>query len=201
MTGPAPNYSTLPTPAPENAAPMDLSARLEALLFVSAGPVTPARLAEVLGRSTADIEEGLRRLESSLTPRGLRVQRHSAGVQLTTSPLAAADVERFLNLESTVHLTRAALETLAIIAYRQPVTRPLVDSIRGVNSETSLHTLLRYGLIEETGRGEGPGRPILYATTQDFLENFGLSSLAELAPIEGPEAAPAGNAIPAATDD
>jgi segregation and condensation protein B len=90
---------------------------------------------------------------------------------------------------------------LAIIAYRQPVTRPLVDSIRGVNSETSLHTLLRYGLIEETGRGEGPGRPILYATTQDFLQNFGLSSLAELAPIEEPEAAPAGDGIPAGAND
>jgi len=180
---------------------MELSARLEALLFVSSGPVAPARLAEVLGRSTADIEEGLRRLEASLAQRGLRVQRHGGGVQLTTSPLAAADVERFLNLESSVHLTRPALETLAIIAYRQPVTRPLVDSIRGVNSETSLHTLLRYGLVEETGRGEGPGRPILYATTQDFLQNFGLSSLAELAPIDEPEAAPAGDGFPAGSND
>jgi segregation and condensation protein B len=201
VTDPAANYSTLPPSASENEAPLDLSARLEALLFVSSGPVAPARLAEVLGRPTAEIEEGLLRLEASLARRGLRVQRHGGGVQLTTSPLAAADVERFLNLESSVHLTRAALETLAIIAYRQPVTRPLVDSIRGVNSETSLHTLLRYGLVEETGRGEGPGRPILYATTQDFLQNFGLSSLAELAPIDEPEAARAGDGIPAGAHD
>jgi segregation and condensation protein B len=97
-------------------------------------------------------------------------------------------VERYLNLESSVHLTRAALETLAIIAYRQPVTRPVIDSLRGVNSETSLHTLLRYGLIEEIGRGEGPGRPILYSTTPDFLQHFGIGSLRELPPMESPEA-------------
>jgi segregation and condensation protein B len=93
-------------------------------------------------------------------------------------------VERYLNLESSVHLTRAALETLAIIAYRQPVTRPVIDSLRGVNSETSLHTLLRYGLIEEIGRGEGPGRPILYSTTPDFLQHFGIGSLRDLPPME-----------------
>ncbi len=99
--------------------------------------------------------------DDQLAGRGLRVQRHGSGLQLTTAAGAAGDVERYLNLESSVHLTRAALETLAIIAYRQPVTRPMIDSLRGVNSETSLHTLLRYGLIEEIGRGEGPGRPLL----------------------------------------
>jgi segregation and condensation protein B len=171
---------------------MDLPARLEALLFVSAGPVAVPRLAEVLGRSIAEVEDGLQSLERLLERRGLRLQRHRAGLQLTTSPFAAVDIERFLNLESTVHLTRAALETLAIIAHKQPVTRPRIDEIRGVNSETSLHTLLRYGLIEETGRGEGPGRPILYATTQDFLQHFGLGSLSELPPVEteAPEARP-----------
>ncbi len=191
MTGPAANYSTLPSAIDETGQAVDLEARLEALLFVSAGPVAPARLAEVLGCSTGEVEEGLRQLEAHLARRGLRVQHHGTGLQLTTSPLVAADIERYLNLESTVHLTRAALEALAIIAYKQPVTRPQIDSIRGVNSETSLHTLLRYGLIEETGRGEGPGRPILYATTQDFMQQFGLSNLAELPPIEEPTAGPA----------
>lgn len=186
MTGPAANYSTLPSAIGENEPAADLAARLEALLFVSAGPVAPARLAEVLGCSTAEIDAGVRQLEAGLARRGLRVQHHGAGLQLTTSPLVAADIERYLNLESSVHLTRAALETLAIIAYQQPATRPHIDSIRGVNSETSLHTLLRYGLIEETGRGEGPGRPILYVTTQDFLQQFGLGGLAELPPIEEP---------------
>jgi len=186
VTGPAANYSTLPSAIGENEPAADLAARLEALLFVSAGPVAPARLAEVLGCSTAEIDAGVRQLEAGLARRGLRVQHHGAGLQLTTSPLVAADIERYLNLESSVHLTRAALETLAIIAYQQPATRPHIDSIRGVNSETSLHTLLRYGLIEETGRGEGPGRPILYVTTQDFLQQFGLGGLAELPPIEEP---------------
>jgi segregation and condensation protein B len=189
VTDPAANYSTPPS-ADLGMAALDLSARLEALLFVSAGPVAPARLAEALGCSTPDVEEGLRQLEAGLGARGLRIQHHRGGLILTTSPRAAADVERLLNLESAVHLTRAALETLAIIAYRQPVTRPLIDSIRGVNSETSVHTLLRYGLVEETGRGEGPGRPILYATTQDFLQHFGLSGLTELPPMEVPEAPP-----------
>src|SRR3989304_4029346 len=80
-------------------------------------------------------------------------------------------------------VSRAALETLSIIAYRQPATRPLIDSIRGVNSEASVHTLVRYGLVEEAGRGEGPGRPILYSTTQDFLQHFGLRSLSDLPPL------------------
>jgi segregation and condensation protein B len=100
-------------------------------------------------------------------------------------------VTRLLDLESTAHLTRAALETLSIIAYRQPATRPLIDSIRGVNSEASVHTLVRYGLVEESGRGEGPGRPILYSTTQDFLHQFGLRSLTDLPPLESGEGQPA----------
>jgi segregation and condensation protein B len=200
MNGPAADYSTLPSSLAKNAPEMDLPARLEALLFVSAGPVPVPRLAEVLGQSVPEVEDGLRALEASLESRGLRLQRHRAGLQLTTSPFAAADVERYLNLESTVHLTRAALETLAIIAYKQPVTRPRIDEIRGVNSETSLHTLLRYGLIEETGRGEGPGRPILYATTQDFLQHFGLGSLAEL-PVMEPETPPAPSQPPVPAAD
>ena len=95
----------------------------------------------------------------------------------------AQDVETLLNLEATTQLTRAALEVLAIIAYEQPVTRPHIDAIRGVNSESALRTLLRHGLIEEAGRTEGPGRPILYVTTPEFLQHFGLGRLAELPPL------------------
>lgn len=93
------------------------------------------------------------------------------------------DIERLLGLEATAHLSQAALEVLAIVAYQQPVTRPHIDSVRGVNSESVLGTLLRHGLIDEAGRSDGPGRPILYVTTPEFLQHFGLASLADLPPL------------------
>jgi segregation and condensation protein B len=181
VTEPTADYSTR---TESTDAPLTLEARIEALLFVSAAPVPAQRLAEALGVGTGEVEGALPTLEAKLTSRGLRLQRHRGGYTLTTAPPAAADVARLLDLESTAHLTRAALETLSIIAYRQPATRPLIDSIRGVNSEASVHTLVRYGLVEESGRGEGPGRPILYSTTQDFLHHFGLSSLSALPPLD-----------------
>lgn len=104
-------------------------------------------------------------------------------MQLTTSPDTAADIERFLGLESTSKLSRAALEALAIIAYQQPVTRPEIDAIRGVSSDGVLKSLLSKGLVQEVGRADRPGRPILYVTTSDFLQHFGLNSLEELPPL------------------
>jgi segregation and condensation protein B len=92
-------------------------------------------------------------------------------------------VERFLGLDATSHLSRAALEALAIIAYQEPATRPQIDAIRGVNSDGVLKSLLSKGLIQEVGRAEAPGRPILYSITQEFLQHFGLNSLAELPPL------------------
>ena len=160
-----------------------LRSRVEALLFVSAGPVDAAHLSGALGVNAKEVEKALEELRLEIQSRGIRLQRHRAGYQLTSAPQAAADVERLLNLETTARLTRAALEVLAIIAYEQPVTRPHIDSIRGVNSESVLSTLLRYGLIEETGRSEGPGRPILYATTAEFLQHFGLGSLEQMPPL------------------
>jgi segregation and condensation protein B len=182
---PAADYST---PGQSADAALTPEARLEALLFVSGTPVTAQRLGEALGVGSAEVDEALPHLEAQLARRGLRLQRHRGGYSLTTAPQAAGDVARLLDLESSARLTRAALETLSIIAYHQPATRPLIDSIRGVNSEASVHTLVRYGLVEESGRGEGPGRPILYATTQDFLHHFGLRSLAALPPLETGEA-------------
>ena len=186
MSEPAADYSTQ---GGSSDAPLTTEARLEALLFVSASPVALPRMVEALGLPAAQVEAALPRLEASLARRGLRLQRHRGGYSLTTAPQAAGDIARLLDLESSAHLTRAALETLSIIAYRQPATRPLIDSIRGVNSEASVHTLVRYGLVEESGRGEGPGRPILYSTTQDFLHHFGIGSLSDLPPIEGTDAA------------
>jgi segregation and condensation protein B len=162
-------------------------ARLEALLFVAAGSVLPSQLATALDLPARVVENALdileNRLASDTAPRGMRLQRHLGRVQLTTSPDVAADVERFLGLESTSKLSRAALETLAIIAYQQPVTRPEIDAVRGVSSDGVLKSLLSKGLIQEVGRAERPGRPILYMTTTDFLQNFGLNSLEELPPL------------------
>ncbi len=166
---------------------LSLSAKLEALLFVSGEPVAPAQLAAALDVAPSVIERGLNELDASLSIRGLRLQRHAGRVQLTTAPQLAELVEHFLGLEATTHLSRAALETLAIIAYQQPVTRPHIDSIRGVNSDSMLKSLLHKNLILESGRADGPGRPILYSTTPEFLQHFGLSSILEMPPLAKPE--------------
>jgi segregation and condensation protein B len=163
----------------------NLEAQLEALLFVAAVPVTVAQLAEALEQKPQEIELGLRALEQSYaSKRGLSLQWHAERIQLTTAPEMAGIVEKFLGLEATARLSRAALETLAIIAYRQPITRPGVDAIRGVNSDGVMKSLLSKGLVQEIGRTEGPGRPILYGTSTEFLQHFGLSSLAGLPPYE-----------------
>jgi len=167
---------------------LPLSVKLEAMLFVAAEPVTTAQLATALDVSNSVVERGLNELDASLASRGLRLQRHAGRVQLTTAPVLAELIERFLGLEATSHLSRAALETLAIIAYQQPVTRPQIDSIRGVNSDSMMKSLLSKGLILESGRADGPGRPILYSTTPEFLQHFGLNSILEMPPLAAPEA-------------
>jgi len=166
---------------------LPLSVKLEAMLFVAAEPVTTSQLAAALDVSNSVIERGLNELDASLASRGLRLQRHAGRVQLTTAPELAELIERFLGLEATSHLSRAALETLAIIAYQQPVTRPQIDSIRGVNSDSMMKSLLNKGLILESGRADGPGRPILYSTTPEFLQHFGLNSILEMPPLARPE--------------
>ena len=162
---------------------LPLSVKLEAMLFVAAEPVTTSQLAAALDVSASVVERGLNELDASLASRGLRLQRHAGRVQLTTAPQLAELIERFLGLEATTHLSRAALETLAIIAYQQPVTRPQIDSIRGVNSDSMMKSLLNKGLILESGRADGPGRPILYSTTPEFLQHFGLNSILEMPPL------------------
>lgn len=169
----------------------DLESSLEALLFVAAAPVSLAQLAIVLEEKPERIEQALRGLEKRyLKQGGIRIQWWAGRVQLTTAPEYAQIVEKFIGLEATTHLSRAAQETLAIIAYRQPITRPGIDAIRGVNSDGVLRSLLSKGLIQEVGRAESPGRPILYGTTPEFLQYFGLSSLDQLPPYETEEAVP-----------
>jgi segregation and condensation protein B len=166
-----------------NTPTFSLPALVESLLFVADGPVQVTQLATALEVQPRQIEDALAELETLYQSRGLSLQRLKDRVQLTTAPAVAAHIERFLGLESTQHLSRPSLETLAIIAYQQPVTRPQIESIRGVNCDGVIKSLLSKGLIEEVGRTEGPGRPILYGTTTTFLQHFGLSSLNQLPPL------------------
>ncbi len=163
---------------------LDLPSRIEAVLFVADDPVSVAQVAQALQIDEDQVEVGLRLLAEQCQSRGLRLQRQNRLVQLVTAPQAAPDVQRFLGLESTGHLSTAALETLALIAYRQPVTRMQVEAIRGVNCDGVLRTLLARGLVAPQGRLDQAGRPIIYGTTFEFLQCFGLSSLSELPALE-----------------
>jgi segregation and condensation protein B len=172
---------------------LEVSALIESLLFVADEPVSVARLAEALEVTPGQVEKGLRELEESLGDRGLRLERMGSRVQMVTAPEAASYVERFLGLEDRRRLSPAALETLAIIAYRQPVSRPQIEAVRGVNCDSVLRTLLTAGLIEEVGRAPTVGRPILYGTTFAFLQHFGLRGLEDLPPLEVAEVAVEGD--------
>jgi len=158
---------------------------LESLLFVADEPIAVSQLAKVLEVKGKFIEEALERLRTEYSQRGLRIQRKGERVQMVTAPEAAPHIERFLGLQLSGKLSTAALETLAIIAYQQPITRAQIEAVRGVNCDGVLRTLTSKGLIEEIGRLEQVGRPILYGTTFEFLQYFGLQDLAELPPLEG----------------
>ena len=157
----------------------DLFGKVEALLFVSSGLISAGQIAKSLDVSDSDVEKALKSLDEHYKAHGhgIRLMRMKTRVQLTTAPEMSKTIETFLGLEASSTLSTAALEALAIIAYKQPLTRPEVDVIRGVNSDGVMRTLLSKGLIEELGRAETPGRPILYGTTAEFLQYFGLESL------------------------
>lgn len=166
---------------------LSLEAQIEALLFVAANPISVKQLSNFLKTSPLNIEKAVKSMIAKYDNSGLRIQRHRGKLQLTTAPGAAEVIEMFLNIETISHLSRAALETLAIICYQQPITRPYIESVRGVNSDSVIRNLLSKGLIEEYGRSEGPGRPILYTTTSDFLQHFGLSTIKDLPPLNLPD--------------
>ena len=157
---------------------------VESLLFVAEGPVPIAALARALEVDEEKIEQTLSELKQDYISRGLRVQRFRDKVQLVTAPETAPAIEKFLGVQTSGHLSAAALETLAIIAYRQPVTRSAIEAVRGVNCDGVVQTLISRGLIQEVGRQETVGRPILYATTFEFLQNFGLHGVDDLPPLE-----------------
>jgi segregation and condensation protein B len=163
---------------------LSLSALVEAILFVSPEPISAAQISTLLELTPREVKNALEELESHYQGRGIRLQYHKKKIQITSAPEAAPILESMLELETTSTLSQAALETLSIVAYQQPITRPMIDSIRGVNSDGVLRTLLNKGLIDDVGRAEGPGRPILYSTTTEFLKHFGLSSYEELPPLD-----------------
>ena len=163
---------------------LDLTALVEALLFVSPEPISANQIGTLLDVTPRVVKNAFDELDALYSGRGIRLQYHNGKVQFTSAPEAASVIENLLELETTSKLSQAALETLSIVAYQQPITRPQIDAIRGVNSDGVLRTLLSKGLIDDIGRAEGPGRPILYSTTTDFLKYFGLASYDELPPLD-----------------
>lgn len=158
---------------------------LEAILFVAEEPVPAAEIAEVLEVPPATVEEALEALAGRLDERdsGLVLRRVGAGWRLYSRPDLHPYLERFAASATATRLSRAAVETLAVVAYRQPVSRAQVSEIRGVDSDHALRTLERRGLIDVTGRAAGPGAAVLYGTTDLFLEKLGLRTLDELPPL------------------
>lgn len=167
-----------------------LAAMIEALLFVADGPVEVTQLAKTLNLGSEAIYGGLQQLDRHYLSagRGLRLQEYNGKYQLVTRPIFATLIETFLNLDLSTKLSAPALETLAIVAYRQPVTRAQIEAVRGVDSSAILRSLIQRNLIEESGRLEGIGRPILYRVTENFMLHFGLTGLDELPALETTEA-------------
>jgi segregation and condensation protein B len=164
---------------------LDLQSKVEALLFVAGEAVTTGQLSAALEIPVRDVDGALKALAATYeTKGGLAIQQIRGKFLLTTAARHASLIERFLGLEASSRLSQAALETLTIICYRQPITRPGIDAIRGVSSDGVLRSLVSKGLVEEVGRAEGPGRPILYATTNEFLQHFGLNSIEDLPPYK-----------------
>ncbi len=164
----------------------DLKSQVESLLFVAEGPVSTVALARALEVEEGKVEEVLQELGRDYAGRGIRLQRVRDKVQLVSAPEAAGAIRKFLGLDGTGRLSAAALETLAIVAYRQPITRPAIEAVRGVNCDGVIYSLMSRGLVQEVGRLETAGRPILYATTFEFLQNFGLRGVEDLPRLEQP---------------
>jgi segregation and condensation protein B len=163
-------------------APIGLTeASLEALLFVAERPLTRREIASLAGVDRDTVDARLGDLEVSLRDRGVRLLVSGDRIELTTSREAGALIARYVGADA-IRLSPAGLETLAIVAYRQPVTKAAVERIRGVDSDYTIRALLHRRLVVELGRAEAPGRPFLYGTGFEFLERFGLTTLEELPP-------------------
>jgi segregation and condensation protein B len=166
----------------ERPEPEELLPIIEAVLFVADTPIEIAALARTVNAPRAEVEGALKDLAAGCHDRGVRLQRSGELVQLVSAPRTAPWVERFLGLEHPP-LTNASLETLAIIAYRQPMTRTGLEAVRGVDCDGPVRTLMARGLIEEIGRAPLPGLPVLFGTTMKFLEYFGIEKPDDLPPL------------------
>jgi segregation and condensation protein B len=158
---------------------------IEAVLFLADEPIPAAVLAQIVERSRHEVETMLETMSADQEARnsGIVLRNVAGGWQLMTHPEAAPFIEQFVLSSRHSRLTKASLETLAVVAYKQPVTRHQVSSVRGVDSDGVLRALMDRGLVEEVGRDDGPGRPVLYGTSVLFLERLGLASLADLPPV------------------
>lgn len=174
-----------------------LSSALEAILFTSNRPLRIRELQQATDAGRAALEDALEELRTALGDRGLMLQRHEDQVHLVTRPELAAYVRRALRPEVTGKLSPAAYETLAIVAYEQPVTRARIEEIRGVNSDGVLANLELRNLVAEVGRGQGPGQPRLFGTTMRFLQTLGLESLKDLPQPSGDQPGGRGAALEA----
>ena len=163
----------------------ELCGILESILYVAGEPVRIDTLAHALNLTQMELEPAIEQLRDNclLEKRGLRLNRHGMEIQMSINPEYAKYVEMLLQPVQKQSLSQAAMETLAVVAYRQPVTRAEVEQIRGVKCDYSLQSLMNKELIAEVGRKEALGRPILYGTTDNFLAHFGISSLKELPPM------------------
>lgn len=169
---------------PDERPPVELTERsLEGLLFVAERPLTRREIASLAGVDRETVDRLLGDLEVSLGSRGIRLVLDGDRVELATAPEAGALVARYIGADA-VRLSPASLETLAIVAYRQPVTRAAIERIRGVDSDYTVRSLLHRRLVVELGRSDSPGRPFLYGTGFEFLERFGLTSLDGLPPLD-----------------
>ena len=157
--------------------------QLEALLFVAERPLSRREIGTIAGVDRATVDERLGDLEVALADRGIRLALSGDRVELVTAPEAGVLIARYVGADA-VRLSPASLETLAIVAYRQPITKGGVERIRGVDSDYSIRVLLHRRLVVELGRSEAPGRPNLYGTGFEFLERFGLVSLDDLPPLD-----------------
>ncbi len=171
----------------EEVTPSQRMAVIEALLFVNPAPMRVTELEEVCGWNRELIERDLERLQEALAGRGIELQRVAGAVRLVTVPGAAEFIEKMLKIQSRRRLSRSQLETLAVVAYKQPVTRAQVESYRGVKSERPLSQLMELRLLREVGRAPLPGRPCMYGTTAEFLRHFGLNDLKEMPVVEAPQ--------------
>jgi segregation and condensation protein B len=163
----------------------NIPAAIESILFVANEPVALTVLAQSLRYPIEGVEAALVTLAEVLADRGIQLQRTGDQIQLASAPEWGPYVERFLGLESRQRMSGAALESLAIVAYKQPITRAGVEAVRGVNSDGAIASLITRGLVEEIGRAPTPGRPALFGTTLKFLEHFGLNHPSELPALFG----------------